>query len=120
MEDQKIIVTDTLKVEIFHMPIIDLSIRFCYRLIEPFPMIWQNDGRLSVAMNLNVDKRDIMGQFLLDKYRHIIEESKRQGLWHESLDWVEKIDKVSVIECVLTPTNEFVFSEQMAKAFKRG
>ena len=125
MEDQKIIVTDTLKVEIFHMPVIDLSIRFCYRFVEPIPMIWQNDGRVSAVMGMSsqIQGRDFISEQMLQKFREIIEQSKRQGMWHESLTWLEDVNKVNLITCELTPKDEYNWQELVGSynnAMRRG
>lgn len=113
MEDSnpKIVMTDVLKVEIFDMACIDLSRRFCYRIVEPIPMIWQNDGRVTHMLTVAVEGKDLVAEQMLYKYRNIIEESKKQGMWHESLAWLENVDKVNITVCELTPKSEYQWSE---------
>ncbi len=117
---QKIVMTDVLKVEIFDMPIIDTSRRFCYRFVEPIPMIWQTDGRVTMMLTMALagNPHDVVCQFLLDKYREVIENSKRQGMWHESLAWLDDVHSVEMIECVITPTNTHTFTDLFKKAVK--
>ena len=115
-ESQKIVKTDVLKVQVFDMPVIDTSRRFCYRFVEPIPMIWQTDGRITfmLATSLQMNPHDVMGEFLLNKYREVIENSKNQGMWHESLKWLEDVHSVEVVECNIVPTGGFTFTSNTA------
>ena len=106
------------------MPVVDLSVRYCYRFVEPIQMIWQNDGRQSLTMQLQMTfggsaTNNIMADFLLRKYAMIIEESKNTGNWHESLNWLENINRVNIVECEVTPKNETLVQVQIQKLFKR-
>lgn len=106
---EKIVVTETLKVEIFYMAVIDLSIRFCYRFVEPVPMIWQNDGRMGHALIMAVDKNNIMSGFLLNKYKEAIFNTKNivnnEEDWAK-IQWLEKVNKVEMVECDLVPRSK--------------
>ena len=115
MEEQKIVVTDILKVELFEMALTDLSRRFCYRFVEPIPMIWQTDGQVSYALTMmSQSPSDPICKFLLQKFREVIENSKRQGIWHESLAWLENVNSVEVVECQIVPTGGYTYTSNTA------
>ena len=109
-ESVKIVVTNVLKVQIFNMPIHDLSQRFCYRFIEPMPMIWQTDGRVSMSLTLMAVKgQDVLEKFLLQKYKETIENSKHlvnnEDDWAK-IAWLADVDKVEIIECEIIPKGD--------------
>jgi hypothetical protein len=111
----QIIKTDTLKVEIFPLAQVDLSLRFLYRIVEPVPMIWQNDGRVSYSLLADFGKlQQTISDFLLDKWNRIVKESRgsiTEEEWNsENIRWLREVTNVNVVEMNMQamPTNTFL------------
>lgn len=107
-ESSQIVVTNVLKVEIFRMAIIDLYHRFCYRFVEPMPMIWQTDGRVTHMLTM-VAVGNPVETFLMQKYKETIENSKHLVANAEDwakIQWLENVDKVEIIECDIVPRSK--------------
>jgi len=104
-ESYKVVVTDTLKVEVFFMPVIDISTRFAWRIVEPVPMIWQTDGRLSHQLStISKDRDEMLKDFFLRKWKTLVYETKvNERVWPKECEFLEQVDKVNLIICDLVP-----------------
>jgi hypothetical protein len=103
-ETVKIVVTETLLVEVLQMATVDLSYRFMYRMVEPIPMMWQADGMIAsfVILSQNVDSYNkAIDEFLMSKYKAVIFESKNMTTNEDwaKLQWLDNVNKVKIIEC---------------------
>ena len=105
-EEFKIVETNVLKVEVFYMPVIDTSIRFGYRFIEPVPMIWQLDGRTSHQLTLlRGSVEDVMKKFFLNKWYDVVLHSKSDPQWGPGCEFLDQVNQVEIIECDIIQRN---------------
>lgn len=107
-----IVKTDTLKVEIFQLSMIDLSYRFMFRIVEPVPLMWQYER---IAHSTLVTTPDMVAQFCLKEWNKMIENTRQLDQWTDELDWLTKIEHVDLIHCELSPQKALTFKNLIKK-----
>ena len=89
-----IIESDTIRARYLKLPITDLSYRFLVEITQPIPLVLTEKQITYSAKNHEAALKAL----LLEEWKMMIAES---GL-DKFLEWVNKVDKVELVECELT------------------
>jgi hypothetical protein len=96
----KIVKTDKLIVEYCYLPVVDLSIRFLYRFVQPVPTVWQ-EGKIRHSLSLigGFDGTPSISTFALNKWKKLVLEHTTEAELPDEAKWLLEMNSVEVREC---------------------